>query len=546
VSDPVKRRLGVAAGGVLGSATLVAVITLLARVTGFGRWFVYSGSVGSTCVGQAYLTSNQLPNVLFEVAAGGALASTVVPLVAGALARQGVEPTAAQGPPRDVDQITSALLTWAVVVLAPLSLLLAAVAVPVTAMLLRTEQCPGQADLAVAMLIVFAPQVLLYGIGAVLTGALQAHRRFLWPALAPLLSSLVVICCYVAFAVVADGTQDDAQALPTSAFWWLAGGTTAGVAVMTLPLFLPLRGTGVRLRPTMHFPPGVARRARALTAAGIAALVAQQVSVLVFLVLANGRGDKSTLTVFTYVQAVYLLPYAVLAVPLATTTFPRLAARSAADDSAGFAAAAARTTRAVLVVAALGAAVLAATAPAVEAFFAVINLGSVAGMALALTAIAPASLGYAMIAHVGRALYAVHAGRRAAVATSVGWAVVCLAAAVGAFTVPSPEDVVVVLAVGTTVGMTVAGIWLLTGLRAVAGSAALAGVLRTGTLACAAAGVGAVLGRVVSDAGLSMWGRGSVAAVGAGVLGAVAALAVLSAGTWLLDRDSVTNLRGGT
>jgi putative peptidoglycan lipid II flippase len=47
------------------------------------------------------------------------------------------------------------------------------------------------------MLLVFLPQVVLYGVAVVLTGVLQAHRRFLGPALAPLLSSVVVISAYL-------------------------------------------------------------------------------------------------------------------------------------------------------------------------------------------------------------------------------------------------------------------------------------------------------------------------------------------------------------
>ena len=47
------------------------------------------------------------------------------------------------------------------------------------------------------------PQVLLYGIAVILIGVLQAHRRFLGPALGPLLSSLVVIAAYVIFGAVA-------------------------------------------------------------------------------------------------------------------------------------------------------------------------------------------------------------------------------------------------------------------------------------------------------------------------------------------------------
>ena len=55
------------------------------------------------------------------------------------------------------------------------------------------------------MLAVFAPQILLYGLAVVLYGILQAHRRFVSPALAPVLSSLVVIATYVAFVPLSHG-----------------------------------------------------------------------------------------------------------------------------------------------------------------------------------------------------------------------------------------------------------------------------------------------------------------------------------------------------
>ena len=48
-------------------------------------------------------------------------------------------------------------------------------------------------------------QIPLYGIAAVTAGILQAHRRFLAAALAPILSSLVVATAYLVFA--ADFTR---------------------------------------------------------------------------------------------------------------------------------------------------------------------------------------------------------------------------------------------------------------------------------------------------------------------------------------------------
>ena len=64
----------------------------------------------------------------------------------------------------------------------------------------------GVIVLTVLLVAIFAPQVALYGVGVVLAGVLQAHRRFLAAALAPLLSSLVVIGAYVAYRFAAEVT----------------------------------------------------------------------------------------------------------------------------------------------------------------------------------------------------------------------------------------------------------------------------------------------------------------------------------------------------
>ena len=49
---------------------------------GFGRWLVFSKTVGDTCLGDVYNAANTLPNVLFEIVAGGVLAGVVIPVVA--------------------------------------------------------------------------------------------------------------------------------------------------------------------------------------------------------------------------------------------------------------------------------------------------------------------------------------------------------------------------------------------------------------------------------------------------------------------------------
>ena len=207
-----------------------------------------------------------------------------------------------------------------------------------------------------------------------LAGVLQAHRRFLAAALAPLLSSLVVIAAYVGYGLRRRPGDHPGGRVRRGASGSLAGGTTAGVVVLSLPLVVPALRTGSRLRPTLRFPPGVAARARALAGAGVIALVAQQASVAVTLWLTHSPRTVAlgAVNVYTYVQAVYLLPYAVLAVPIATSAFPALAhgtGAQTAEDELAARGTLARGLQGIVLLTAGAAAVLMAVARPVGEFF---------------------------------------------------------------------------------------------------------------------------------------------------------------------------------
>ena len=62
------------------AAALIAAITVVARLAGFLRTFVFARTVGSSCVGVVYQTANTIPNIVFDIVAGGTLSALVVPL----------------------------------------------------------------------------------------------------------------------------------------------------------------------------------------------------------------------------------------------------------------------------------------------------------------------------------------------------------------------------------------------------------------------------------------------------------------------------------
>jgi len=489
-------------GGIGRAAVLIGAITMLARVIGFGRQVVFAHTVQASCLGTAYTTANMVPNIIYDIVLGGALTAVVVPVLAGpALARQARAGLPAPGggdqsaDREQVRQTSAALLSWTVLLLVPVSVMVAVVARPLVSLLLGgAPGCPrgSMVTLGARMLVVFAPQILLYGLAVVLYGILQAHRRFVAPALAPVLSSLVVIGAYFCFAVAGSGYQDMTRPVPVLAWVVLAAGTTAGVAALVVTPLIPAFGLRLRLRPSLRFPAGIGTRVRALAAAGVATLIAQDASVAVVIVLANSRGGSGALVLYSFAWAVFFVPYAVLAVPIATSAFPELSARADSFDATT-----ATSTRAVMVASWLGVAGMVGTCiPLARVFQSHVSQAADARqLAIALAAFAPGLVGYGLTANLSRVLYAVGRNRASALAVSGGWLLVIVADLLIVPFVPR-SAVVPWLGVATTIGLTASGVALLILVRRFRGPDALRGCTRpalaglAGALAGAAAGLG--------------------------------------------------------
>lgn len=524
--------------GLGGAAVMIAAVTVLSRVLGFGRYLVQAHAFSDGAIGGVYNAANTLPNVLFEVAAGGALAGALIPVLALPVSR---------ALRSDVDAITSATFGWTLVILVPLGGALAAASGLIASVWPRVDD--AQQDLLQYFIVVFAAQVPMYGIAVLLYAVLQAHKKFFWPAFAPVLSSLVVITTYLVYAALAGGEVDDSAAVGADALAVLAWGTTLGVAAMCFPMFVPVRRLGVRIRPTLRFPSGVGRRLAGLAFAGVGSLVAQQVALLVALLVAYERGSPATWSVYLWSQQVYLLPYAVLVVPLATSTFPRLAHRAASGEHDAFARMSSGTLRAVLAAAALGAAALVAAAPAVTDIFVAIADGGAAmrAMTTTITWMAPGLLGFALMFHASRALYALERGRSAITANVLGWGTVIAATPViAAALAPDGDDpaaTLLALAQASSLGMVVGGTVAVVLLRRAAGRPATAGLLRAAGVLVAGAVVGALAGRWVVDAVAEVGGHGPVTAIGAAAGGAVIASLVVAGAVLAGDRGTLRDFR---
>ena len=332
----------------------MSVGTALSRVTGFLRLsaMAYALGIAETRLADAYNIANITPNIIYELALGGILSSVFVPVFVEWLQSRGRE--AAWDVARKVLSIAAVSLSIICVlgiVLSPWIIRLYTVGVP-------AGQRQVVQDLASFFLRWFMPQIVFYGIGAVATGLLNAHRRFAVPMFAPILNNLIVIATFLTFAAMSHPGQAVLATGPQKLV--LAVGTTLGVVVMTAALWPSLRRLGFRFRWRPRWLDEAVIRIAHLAKWVVVYVVANQLGYLVVLILA--ARVKGGYTAYASAFILFQLPHAIFVVSVFTALLPAMSSRWVDGDRRAFRELLARGIRwtAVIVVpAALGYLVLA-------------------------------------------------------------------------------------------------------------------------------------------------------------------------------------------
>ena len=195
--------------------------------------------------------------------------------------------------------------------------------------------------------------------------------------------------------------------------------------------------------------------------------------------LVLGNGAEGGVAVFVYAFAFYVLPHALVAVPLATTLAPRVADRWQVDDRGAAAAAidsGIAATLPLLSLAGAGLVGLAWPLARVAAFGQTASLGH-APIAHTFTAFGPGLLGYGVAFVMTRVLFALGDVRRASVLMIAG-AGVGVVTMVLTSTLMAPSERAAALAIGYGASQTVAAALLVRRVHVVTGAARVVTVIR--------------------------------------------------------------------
>jgi putative peptidoglycan lipid II flippase len=300
------------------NTAVMALGTLLSRLTGFGRVVALAYALNFTRLTDTYNLANNAPNIVYELVLGGVLSATLVPVFVARFASESDE---------DAWHSVSAVCTIAIAVLAFLTVALYFTSPWVIDLYTvgnSTQSAAEQRRVATELLRMFAPQVAIYGFISVATGILQAKRKFGPPMFAPIFNNLVVIAVLLSLPHISHDLSLDAIQHNQKALYFLGLGTTAGVlamGVLLVPYLMKNGGANLRWRWNPRHSAVITMLRMSGWTAGFVA--ANQIALWVTLVLADGNsGDVSAfLSAYTF----FILPHGIFAVSVMNALQPDMA-----------------------------------------------------------------------------------------------------------------------------------------------------------------------------------------------------------------------------
>ena len=309
------------------AAGLVMALFVVSRALGLLREMVIGHQFGTSGDLDAYLAAFRLPDILFQIVAGGGLASAFIPTFAGYLARSDE---------RGSWRLASNIINLVLIVTAVLAGLAALLAPWLMRAVIAPGFDPGRQELAARLMRLMLVTPVIFGVSGVAMGTLNARQHFLLPALAPILYNLGIICGALLLA-------------PGLGVQGLAWGVVAGALGHLLVQIPGLIRHGFRYTLTADLRDAGVREVIRLMLPRMVGLAAVQVSFLVNTILASGLVAGS-LAALNYAWLLMLLPQGAFAQAVATAAFPTFSAQVAKGQQAELRSALAATLRAVLYV----------------------------------------------------------------------------------------------------------------------------------------------------------------------------------------------------
>jgi putative peptidoglycan lipid II flippase len=278
------------------------------NLVGLVRQILMANAFGTQAGMDAFSAANRVTETLFNLVAGGALASAFIPTFTALLT---------QGDRQRAWRLASAITNLILAVLTLLCIL-AAIFAP---WVVRHILAPGFVDdpakeaLTISLLRLMLPSAIVFGLSGLAMGILNSHQVFFWPALAPAMYQVGMIIGILFLA-------------PSIGIYGLAWGVLAGAGLhllLQIPPLLRLKGEYV---PTLGWgSPDVYEVAR-LMAPRLLGVAVVQLNFWINTRLASQFVEGSVIAL-TLAFSLMLMPQAAIAQSIAIAAMPTLSAQVA-------------------------------------------------------------------------------------------------------------------------------------------------------------------------------------------------------------------------
>jgi putative peptidoglycan lipid II flippase len=302
--------------------TLAAIsgMTLLSRVTGLMREFVFARTFGTSAYTDAFYVAFRIPNLLRRLFAEGAFSQAFVPILGEYKNQKGEAVT------KELVDHVATVLVWTLVLICLLGILASPAVVYFIATGFQSRAEVFQAS--VFMTRIMFPYIGFMSFVALAGGILNTWREFKIPAFTPVLLNIAFI---VASLFIAPHLRQPVYALAFAVF---IGG------VLQLAMQFPAL-VKIGMLPRIGFNPlhalhdaGVRRVLRQMVPATLAVSVGQ-ISVIINTNIAS-RLESGSVSWLGYADRLMEFPTAMLGVALGTILLPSLSKAHADNDRAEY------------------------------------------------------------------------------------------------------------------------------------------------------------------------------------------------------------------
>jgi putative peptidoglycan lipid II flippase len=310
---------------------MMSTLTMMSRLTGFLRIWATAYALGVAGLMSAYSMANNIPNMIFELVAGGIISALFIPTFMELREHKNSE---------DAWRFTSHVFNLAVVGLGIIAIFGTVLPQPfVWTQTFRSTAADAQLVVPAATFFFrfFAIQVVLYGAGAIISALLNSQRRYFWPAVGPVFNNIVAIVTMLVFAAMSRSATGHTPP-STSALAVLGAGTTLAVLVMFAVQIPAVLKTGWRYSFGLGLDDPAVRRMLKLAIPTLAYVLTNLVAVSFRNASASavpGLSGKG-ISILTYAWIFYQLPYGIIAVALATAIFTELSDAAGRKDTGAF------------------------------------------------------------------------------------------------------------------------------------------------------------------------------------------------------------------